>query len=114
MLLLYGCSREPTDPAASDAGERYYLTIGSGSSSASGAVTSNRGGISCSIVGATGGADASGTCSRDFAAGTIVTVTASPASGAVLKLDAEWGATCTPNVEDPALLPGHAWTAIGP
>jgi galactose oxidase-like protein/glyoxal oxidase-like protein/List-Bact-rpt repeat protein len=101
ILLLHGCSREPTDPAATGSRERYYLTIGSGSSSASGAVTSNRGGISCSIMGSTGGADASGVCSRDYAAGTVVSITATAVSGAVLKLDAEWGATCTPLVEDP-------------
>ncbi len=101
LLLLHGCAQEPSEPITSAARERYQLTIESGSSSASGSVTSNRGGISCSIVGATGGADASGACSRDFAAGAIVTVTANAASGAVLKLDAEWGATCTPNVEDP-------------
>jgi hypothetical protein len=56
--------------------------------------------MSCSIAGSTGGADASGTCSRAFPAGSIVSVTATAASGAVLKLDAEWGATCEPNVED--------------
>jgi hypothetical protein len=82
-------------------GESYHLTIGDGSSSASGVVTSNRGGIDCSIMGATSGAGASGACTGTFPAGTVVSVTATAASGAVLKLDAEWGVTCTPLVEDP-------------
>ena len=98
LVLLHGCTQEPTAPAASSV--RYRLTVEAGSSSASGKVTSNRGGISCSIAGATGGADASGTCTGMYAPGTVVTVVATPASGGVLKLDAEWGATCAPAVED--------------
>jgi hypothetical protein len=64
-------------------------------------VTSNRGGIECSITGGTAGAAASGICAGTFAAGTVVSVTATAVGGAVLKLDAEWGATCTPLVEAP-------------
>ncbi len=101
LVLLHGCGQEPTEPSGFAAGESYRLTIGAGSSSASGVVTSNRGGIDCSITGATSGADASGACAGTFPAGTVVTVTATAVSGAVLKLDAEWGATCTPLVEDP-------------
>jgi hypothetical protein len=100
VLLIHGCSREPTDPSESATRVRYNLTIGAGSSSASGTVTSNLGGISCAIVGATGGADVSGACSGSYEAGTVVSVTATAADGSVLKLDAEWGTTCTPNVED--------------
>lgn len=100
LVLLHACTREPTDLDESGAGVRYNLTIEAGSSSASGAVASNRGGISCSIAGATGGADATGACRRSYEAGTVVSVTATPASGGVLKLDAEWGKTCAPNVED--------------
>ena len=59
LVLIHGCGQEPTEPAGLAAGERYRLTIGTGSSSASGVVTSNRGGIECSITGATRGADAS-------------------------------------------------------
>ena len=101
LVLIHGCAQEPTEPAAFAAGERHRLTIGTGSSSASGVVTSNRGGIDCSITGATSGADASGACTGTFPAGMVVSVTATAVSGAVLKLDAEWGATCTPLVEDP-------------
>ena len=100
VLLLHGCSHEPTVPSDSATKFRYSLTIGPGSSSASGTVTSNLGGISCSIAGATGGSDVSGECSRSYEAGTVVSVTATAADGSVLKLDAEWGTTCTPNVED--------------
>jgi hypothetical protein len=99
-LFIHGCGQEPTDPTGSAASERYYLTIGTGSSSASGTVTSNVGGITCSIAGSTGGAGVSGTCGRAYPAGAVVSVTASPAAGAVLRLEAEWGATCEPNVED--------------
>jgi hypothetical protein len=101
LLFLHACSSEPTEPGESIVAGSYRLTIGTGSSSASGAVTSNKGGIDCSITGATGGAVAGGTCSGTFRAGTVVSVTATPVGGAVLRLDAEWGATCTPLVEDP-------------
>jgi hypothetical protein len=100
VLVFYGCTREPTDPSELATHIRYTLTIEAGSSSANGTVTSNRGGISCAIVGTTGGADASGACSRSYEAGTVVSVIATPAAGSVLKLDAEWGTTCMPNVED--------------
>jgi hypothetical protein len=101
LVLIHGCGQEPTEPVGLAAGERYRLTIGTGSSSASGVVTSNRGGIECSITGATSGAGASGACTGTFPVGTVVSVTATALSGAVLKLDAEWGVTCTPLVEDP-------------
>ena len=100
LVLLHGCSQEPTDLDQAGIGLRYNLTIEAGSSSASGTVASNVGGISCSIAGSTGGADASGACRRSYPAGTVVSVTASAARGGVLKLDAEWGQTCAPNVED--------------
>lgn len=97
-LLVLGCTREPTAPAAS--GLRYNLSVEAGSSSANGTVIANVGGITCSIAGATGGAAVSGSCHGSFAAGTVVSVRASAAVGGTLKLDQEWGATCTPNVED--------------
>jgi hypothetical protein len=101
LLLLPGCGQEPTEPPGFTAEETYRLTIGTGSSSASGVVTSNRGGIECSIIGGTAGAAASGICTGTFAAGTVVSVTATAVGGAVLKLDAEWGDTCIPLVEAP-------------
>ncbi|MEP6688972.1 MAG: hypothetical protein ABJC36_11540, partial [Gemmatimonadales bacterium] len=100
LALLHGCTQEPTDLGESGTAVRYNLTIEAGSSSASGTVAANRGGISCSIAGSTGGADASGACRRSYEAGTVVSVTATAAKGGVLKLEAEWGETCAPNVED--------------
>ena len=101
LLLLVACGQEPTEPPGFRPDETYRLTIGTGSSSASGVVTSSRGGIECSITGGTGAAVVGGSCSGTFPAGTVVSVTATPMGAAVLKLDAEWGATCTPLVEDP-------------
>jgi hypothetical protein len=101
LILLHACGQEPTEPPGFTPGETYQLAVGTGSSSASGVVTSNRGGIECSITGGTAGAAASGICTGTFAAGTVVSVTATAVGGAVLKLDAEWGATCTPLVEAP-------------
>lgn len=98
-ILLHGCNEQPTEPISESKADRPLLTIGGGSSSASGVVTSDRGGINCRITGSTGGATTSGTCSQRYKAGSVVTVTATPASGSILKLDAEWQG-CVPNVED--------------
>jgi len=100
VAILHGCTREPTESSLSDAKLGYRLIVGAGSSTANGVVTANKGGVDCTIVGGTGGAEGIGTCSRLYPAGTIVAVIATAADGAVLKLDAEWGETCVPNVED--------------
>jgi hypothetical protein len=97
-LILHGCTQEPTAPESGSL--RHQLTIDAGSSSAGGSVAASRGGISCTIVGSTGGANTTGACTSSYPAGTVVSLTALAASGAVLKLDEEWGATCDPNVED--------------
>jgi hypothetical protein len=100
VVVLHGCSNDQvTEPISEARVERMTLTIGPGSSSASGTVTTNRGGISCTIAGNAGGATTSGTCTQHYKKGIVVSVTATPASGAVLKLDQEWQG-CTPNVED--------------
>ena len=101
LILVHACGQDPTEPPGITPGETYQLTIGTGSSSASGVVTSNRGSIECSVTGGTAGAASTGVCSGTFPAGTVVSVTGTPVGGAVLKLDAEWGATCTPLVEAP-------------
>jgi hypothetical protein len=99
-IVLHGCSSDQlTEPISESRVERPMLTIGGGSSSASGTVVSSRGGISCTISGSTGGATTSGTCSQHYKKGSVVSVTATPASGAALKLDQEWQG-CAPNVED--------------
>jgi hypothetical protein len=62
-LLLHGCGPEPTEPPAMRAGLKYRLTIGAGSSTAGGTVSSSHGGISCTVVGATGASEVIGGCS---------------------------------------------------
>src|SRR6476661_8838970 len=99
-LLLHGCSPEPTAPPATRGSPSYRLNIGAGSSSASGGIVASRGGIDCTVVGATSASEVLGACTSVYPAGTIVSLTATAASGAVLKLDEEWGATCQPNVEE--------------
>jgi hypothetical protein len=99
-LLLHGCGPEPTEPPAMRAGLKYRLTIGAGSSTAGGTVSSSHGGISCTVVGATGASEVIGGCSSSYPAGTVVSLTAAAGNGAVLKLDEEWGTTCRPNVEE--------------
>ncbi|HUR93014.1 MAG TPA: galactose oxidase-like domain-containing protein [Gemmatimonadales bacterium] len=100
VVLLHACSQEPSEITIEEAkAVRYQLTIWGGSSSASGTVTSNRGGISCSIAGSTGGASTSGGCSQNYKSGSVVSITATAATGSVLRLDQEWQG-CTPNPED--------------
>jgi hypothetical protein len=98
-LLLYACGPEPTEPAIR-AGLRYRLTIDAGASTAVGTISSSHGGISCTVVGATGASEVVGGCSGSYPAGTVVSLTATAGTGAALKLDEEWGATCQPNVEE--------------
>ena len=98
--LLQGCAQDPNTPEGLSQGEAFTLTIGDGSSSASGVVTADKGALQCSITGATNGADASGSCLAEYPAGTIVSVTARAINGAVLRPEAEWGGTCEPLVED--------------
>jgi hypothetical protein len=43
LLLLHACGQEPTEPPGFTPGETYQLTVGTGSSSASGVVTSKWG-----------------------------------------------------------------------
>jgi hypothetical protein len=99
-ILLHGCSEQATAPEISEAvGHNPQLRIETGSSSASGTVTSSPGSINCTITGSLSGATKSGTCADRFSRGTVVTLTATPASGAILKLDQEWQ-NCIPNVDD--------------
>ena len=100
LALLHGCGQEPTEPPALRSLPSYRLTIGAGSSSAGGTIAASRGGISCTVVGATSASEVIGACNSAYPAGTIVSLTAVAAGGAVLKLDEEWGGTCEPNVED--------------
>jgi hypothetical protein len=96
--VLHGCTQETTEPSHS--AQRYRLIIGAGSSTANGVVSATKGSIACTVIGGTGGAEAIGACTGLYPAGTVVSVTASPGAAAELKLDAEWGETCAPNIEN--------------
>ncbi len=99
-LLLHGCGPEPTAPPAPRGSPSNPLTIGAGRSAAGGTIMSSRGGISCTVVGATSASEVIGACTSVYPAGTVVSLTATAASDAALRLDEEWGASCQPNVED--------------
>jgi Galactose oxidase-like, Early set domain/Divergent InlB B-repeat domain/Kelch motif len=99
-LLLYACSDEPTQfttAAARGGATRYQLSIADGGSTAGGTITSNRGGISCTISAGGGGVSLTGTCDQRYKAGTVVLLTAAPAGGAVLT---QWSG-CTASSDNP-------------
>src|SRR5689334_21893515 len=65
--------------------------------SAGGVVTSDRGGISCTITVSGGVANRSGKCAQDYKTGTTVTLLGAPAGGGVLS---SWTG-CTGASENP-------------
>ncbi len=84
LLVLFACNDNiPSEPEFARVGNRYQVTIKGTGSQAVGTVTSDRGGISCTVS-ASGGA--SGKCSQGYKSGAIVTLTLTPAAGARLKL----------------------------
>jgi galactose oxidase-like protein/List-Bact-rpt repeat protein len=84
LVVLFACQDNiATEPEFARINNRYEVTIRGTGSQAGGTVTSDRGGISCTV--ATGGA-ASGKCSQGYKSGAIVTLTLTPASSAKLKL----------------------------
>ena len=88
VLLLHACldeSTELTTAAARGGPSRYQLTLADGGSTANGMVASNRGGISCTFTVTAGAVSLSGTCSQKYKPSAVVTLTATPGSGAVLK-----------------------------
>jgi galactose oxidase-like protein/List-Bact-rpt repeat protein len=99
-LLLYACADEATTPvqsAARGAPSHYQVTLADGGSTASGTVTSNRGGINCVFTYSGGRVTLSGTCTQKYRPGSNVTLTAAPAGGAVL---AQW-AGCNVTSDNP-------------
>ena len=99
-LLLYACADETTElttAAARGGPSHYQLTLADGGSTANGTVTSNRGGISCSFSVTAGKVALSGTCTQKYKAGAVVILTATPATGAVLK---EWSG-CSVSSDNP-------------
>jgi len=81
-FLVSGChenpTAEPTLLGARSTANKVTLQVLNGGSTAGGLVTSNRGGISCTLSTASGGTAVSGKCTQTFKTGTIVTLTAAP------------------------------------
>ena len=82
--MLSACNDNiPSGPEFARVNNRYQVTIKGTGSQAAGTVTSDRGGLSCTVS-ASGGT--SGKCSQAYKSGAIVTLTMTPATGAKLKL----------------------------
>lgn len=101
-LLASGCqdsANHLTEPlvGARSAASKVTLAIVDGASTASGTVTSNRGGISCSISAGSGGAKLSGKCTQSYKSGTVLTLTAAPS---VTGTRVAWSG-CTAGSENP-------------
>jgi hypothetical protein len=69
----------PTLLGARSSATKVTLTVVDGGSTVGGTVTSNRGGISCTISGSSGG-QVTGKCSQHFNTGTVVTLKAAPSA----------------------------------
>lgn len=101
-LSLYACgsdrnSVEPELLGARTSASRASLSVDGTGSSAGGVVTSDRGGISCTITVSGGVANRSGKCAQDYKTGTTVTLLGAPAGGGVLS---SWTG-CTGASENP-------------
>ncbi|MEP7065555.1 MAG: galactose oxidase-like domain-containing protein [Gemmatimonadota bacterium] len=88
-LTLFACgpdrnSVEPELLGARASGSRVSLSVDGAGSTAGGVVTSDRGGISCTITFSGGVANRSGKCAQDFKTGATVTLTGVPANGGVV------------------------------
>jgi hypothetical protein len=102
-LLLASCSSEQSKPVeppllgARSAAAKVSLSVDGTGSTANGVVTSNRGGISCSITVSGGVVSRSGKCAQDFKTGATVTLTGTPAGSGVVS---SWTG-CTGAAESP-------------
>jgi len=101
-LSLYACgsdrnSVEPELLGARTSASRVSLSVDGVGSSAGGVVTSDRGGISCTITVSGGVVNRSGKCAQDYKTGTTVTLLGAPAGGGVLS---SWTG-CTGAAENP-------------
>lgn len=84
LVVLFACQDNiPTEPEFARINNRYQVNITGTGSQAGGVVTSDRGGISCTV---SSGGGVSGKCSQGYKSGAIVTLTLTPAAGAKLKL----------------------------
>jgi hypothetical protein len=104
LLVLHACSEQPTemtDPLVSGADAargKSTLTLRGDASTASGTLTSNRGGMSCTVT-YSGQVTLSGSCSKAFKTGTVLLIRANPpANGGTVT----WS-NCDPPVTDDPL-----------
>jgi hypothetical protein len=82
LVTVFACHDAPTEPEFARVNSRYDLTITGTGSTAGGVVTSDRGGISCTV---SASGSVSGKCSQGYKSGAVVTLTMTPASGAKLE-----------------------------
>ena len=94
LLLLFGCQDQAPEPEFARVGNRYQLRVSGTGSKLGGVVTSERGGISCTI--APGGAS-SGKCEQGYKSTAIVTLHIAPASGATFTVVS---GNCPPSPEN--------------
>jgi len=82
LIALYACQDNiPSQPEFARVNNRYNLTVTGTGTAAGGTVTSDRGGISCTVN--TNGS-VGGKCSQGYKSGSIVNLTLTPAAGATL------------------------------
>jgi Domain of unknown function (DUF1929) len=81
LALLFACTDSLTEPEFARVNARYQLTVTGTGSQAGGQVTSDRGGVSCTV---SAGGSTSGKCAQSFKSGSIVTLHLAPAAGAVV------------------------------
>jgi hypothetical protein len=81
LVLLFACQDSLTEPEFARVNARYQLTVGGTGSEAGGLVTSDRGGISCTV---SPGGSTAGKCAQSYKSGQIVTLHLAPGAGAVV------------------------------
>ena len=81
LILLFACQDTTTEPEFARINSRYELRVSGGQGSAGGLVTSDRGGISCTIA---PGGGTSGKCAQSYKSGSIVTLNFIPSPGAAI------------------------------
>ena len=100
-VALHGCREQPTEPLGIQAkgapGKRHLKLEGIGST-ASGTLTSKRGGLSCTVTYASGQVTTSGTCEKDFRTGMVLVIAATPPPGGGTVV---WTGCDGPITEDP-------------
>src|SRR5688572_27315949 len=94
LLVLYACNDQPTEPGAEasadgisakpGATQKFRLTLNGDGSTASGTLTSSRGGLTCTITYASGRVTTRGTCAKDLKSGFVISVTAIPSPGSTV------------------------------